>query len=294
MKPITPELEAYFASNRELIYADAYTVELVGGTDDDYRLRWTTAQQDLVVDPLAGPPGKVTYLANVTGISGLRAKQSIGMEVDEQELVLTPSKDLAIQGVAAREAILWGALDGAFVRRDRFYFNAFGQPPVGGLPKFYGLVSTFDQIGRMDVQLKVKSGLVLLNQQMPRHLTQPTCLNRIYDSGCALDKDVLAVHGTVEAGATATFIPWAAGSGTGFGRGRVFFEAISDVGTWRAIKSADATGLTLAFPLPEVPATGAPFVAYPGCDGTAARCADLGNSARFRGFRFVPQSETAL
>jgi hypothetical protein len=108
MKPITPELEAYFASNRELIYADAYTVELVGGTDDDYRLRWTTAQQDLVVDPLAGPPGKVTYLANVTGISGLRAKQSIGMEVDEQELVLTPSKGLAIQGVAAREAILVG------------------------------------------------------------------------------------------------------------------------------------------------------------------------------------------
>jgi hypothetical protein len=92
MKPITPELEAYFASNRELIYADAYTVELVGGTDDNYRLRWTTAPQDLVVDPLAGPPGKVTYLANVTGISGLRAKQSIGMEVDEQELVLTPSK----------------------------------------------------------------------------------------------------------------------------------------------------------------------------------------------------------
>jgi hypothetical protein len=168
------------------------------------------------------------------------------------------------------------------------------EPPVGGLPKFYGLVSTFDQIGRMDVQLKVKSGLVLLNQQMPRHLTQPTCLNRIYDSGCALDKDVLAVHGAVEAGATATFIPWTAGSGTGFGRGRVFFEAISDVGTWRAIKSADGTGLTLAFPLPEVPATGAPFVAYPGCDGTAARCAELGNSARFRGFRFVPQSETAL
>jgi hypothetical protein len=293
MKAASPELAALLASG-VFVYADVFTFELVGGTDETYRLRYTSHQQDLHLYLLDGDPIRRTFVSGF-GITGLRAKASIGVSVDEQTLAITFPEGALIQDVPAREAVLWGALDGAFVRRDRYYFADWdGSPPVGGLPKFYGLVSTFDQIGRMDCTLRAKSGMVLLDQPMPRHLTGPTCVNRIYNPACGLDRDALAVHGVVEAGATTSFIPWAAGSDAGFSLGRVFMEDLGLVGVWRSIKSADAAGLTLAFPLPAVPLAGEHFTAYPGCNRTHPRCVELGNEARFRGFRFVPQSEKAI
>lgn len=297
MKSASAELIAFLASPeaREMVFVDVFTFALVGGSDETYRLRYTSGQRGFTVIPV-GAVTPVTYRADRMIVEGLRAKQSIGVNVDEQTVTLTPLEGCEIHGVAALEAILWGALDGARVIRDRFYFTAHGEAPVGGVHMFHGLVSTFEQVGRTEARLRVKSANVLLNQPMPRHLTQPTCLNTVYDAGCGLLAEDLAVQGAVEAGATTSFIPWAAGSDAGYSLGRVFFETMGNVGTWRAIKSADAAGLTLAFPTPVLPVEGEQFVAYPGCDRTRARCDVINPDAatRFRGFRFVPQSEKAL
>jgi hypothetical protein len=298
MKAASPELIALLAS-QEFEYVDCFTFELNGGSDENYRLRWTNGQQDITTIPLDGDPTQRVWRAREMLITGLRSRQSIGVKVDEQSVTLTPADDTLIQGVPALEAILWGALDGAFVRRDRFYYDGPAIPsrqPVGGLTKFKGLVSTFTELGRSTASLKVKSALVLLDKLMPAHLTQPTCINAVYDAGCGLIKDDLAVQGYVEAGPTLTFVPWAALSDSGFSLGRVFFENMGLVGTWRAIKNADATGLTLAFPLPRLPIVGEQFVAYPGCNRTHDRCMVINPdvSTRFRGYRFVPQAEKAF
>lgn len=297
MKPASADLIALLAT-REANRADVFTFYLVGGTDENYRLRWTSAQQDIVAYPLDGDPILRTWRARQMTVSGLRSRQSIGVKVDEQSVTLTPAPDTAIQGMLALPAILEGALDGATVRRDRYYYDGpvDGRAPVGGLAKFYGLVGTFQELGRTTATLSVKSGMVALETQMPRHLTQPTCLNRLFDAACGLVADDFAVHGVVEAGATPSFIPWAAGSDAGFSLGRVFMEDENVVGIWRAVKTADAAGLTLAWPLPAAPVAGEHFTVFPGCDRTHARCVVLNPAVatRFRGFDFVPQAEKAI
>jgi hypothetical protein len=297
MKPASSELIALLQS-RDFNYADTFTFYLPGGTDENYRLRYTNAQQDLALFPLDGDLLKRAYSSRQVQVAGLRARASIGVKVDQQTVTLSPHDEALIQGVPVLEAIVWGALDGATVRRDRYYWDGPivpANPPVGGLPKFAGLVSTFQAVGRSTATLAVKSGLVKLDTQMPRHLTQPTCLNFLFNAACGLIAADFAVHGTVEAGATTTFLPWTAGSDAGFSLGRVFMQDENVVGVWRAIKSADAAGLTLAFPLPAAPATGERFVAYPGCDRTKTRHDQINSDPdRFRGFDFVPQAEKAI
>jgi len=226
-------------------------------------------------------------------ISGLRARQSIGVKVDEQTIAMTPAEGTEILGVPARKAILEGVLDGAKVRRDRYYYADWGEPTQGGATKFLGFVGTFTSMGRMDSTLKVKSALVRLDQPMPRHLTSPTCLNRVFDAGCGLDPDAHTVHTTVGVGATTTFIPLAAPSAD-YALGRIFFEDLGVVGYWRAIKSSDGTGVSLYQPLPQAPAAGENVAILPGCDRRkAGGCTRLSNTDRFRGFEHVPQAEKA-
>lgn len=298
MKAASAELAALLAT-RDFNYVDVFTFYLVGGDDENFRLRWTSGQQDLRLYPLDGDVMQRTYRAGEMLVSGLRARQSIGVKVDTQTVSLTPAEGLVIQGYPAMEAIIQGVFDGATARRDRYYYDGpvtADRTPIGALPKFYGLVGTFMDVGRTDASLKVKSGLVLLDTPMPRDLTQPTCLNRVFDTNCGLVMDDAAVHGVVEADATTSYIPWSAGSEAGFSLGRVFFEDLNVVGVWRAVKSADAAGFTLAWPLPEAPAAGEHFTIFPGCVGTHARCVELNPdvATRFRAFRFVPQAEKAL
>jgi hypothetical protein len=294
LKPASSPLAAYLAANPGAPFVDVYTFELVDGTDERYRLRYTSGQKDLTVVPLTGGLA-VTYRAGAI-IKGVRSKAAIGMEVAEQTMEITFPAGETIQSMDATEAIIWGLLDGAFLRRDRWFYDARYGAPVGGLPMFYGEVSTFQEVAGSYVKLRVKSGNVRLNQQMPRHLSDPLCKNVVYDAGCGLDRNAFAAHGSVEPGATTTVIPWAAGSSDTYSLGRVFFDNMGLVGTWRQVKSADASGFTLAYPLPQAPGTGDLFTIYPGCNRTHDRCVIINPdvSTRFRGYRFVPQSEKAV
>lgn len=295
MKPADPGLVAFLASAaaRTMVYADVFTFYLVGGTDETYRLRYTSAQQDISEIPLDGDLIRRTWRARSMQVTGLRARQSIGVKVDEQAMVLTPAADTLIQGVAARKAILQGALDGATVRRDRYYYAAWGEATQGGAPKFLGFAATFTRLGRIDAEFKVRSGLVLLDQQMPRHLTQPTCVNRVYDAPCGLDQNAFAVHTTVAAGATTTVVPLAAASAD-YALGRILFEDLGVVGEWRGIKTSDGAGVTLYVPLPQAPAAGENVTIFPGCDRLKlSGCTRFANTARFRGFEHVPQADKA-
>jgi hypothetical protein len=64
---------------------------------------------------------------------------------------------------------------------------------------------------------------------------------------------------------------------------------------YRCCDSAPGT-VSLIAPFPTAPASGDAFQIYPGCDKTldANGCAKFANTARFRGFPYVPSPETAV
>ncbi len=165
---------------------------------------------------------------------------------------------------------------------------------VGAVLLFQGRVSTVDAVGRIAARITVASDLVLLDVDMPRNVWQPTCNHVLFDSGCGLPKEAFGGAGVVGAGATPTRIPWA-GASPAYAQGTLTVTGGANAGATATIKTADATGLTLAYPLQTAPAVGDTFVAYQGCDHTLATCrAKFANAARFRGFPFVPTPETAL
>lgn len=309
MRPVTlntgfllADFDALLAS-RNFAYAEAFTLRLISGT----RLCYTTAQASFAA-PACDGSGLTEYVANDVGVSGVLLKCSSGqsdsgdptthIEVDEQQVTFTPTLNLAapslIDGAPFLQAVARGQLDGAVIQRDRWFFNTAGGPPVGGMPMFYGFTASIDKLSRTQAVLKVKSDLVLLNIQMPRNLYQPNCIYTIYDTGCGVDQASFASHAAVGAAATTGFIPWT-GATAQFTGGMVTFESGPNVNLTRTIKSADATGLSLAYPLPFQPLAGDDFVAYPGCDRQfAGGCAFFNNQSRYRGHPFVPTPEMAI
>ena len=111
MKPIGGSLATFLASNRQFVYADCYTFYLIGGapTDEAYKLRFTTAQQSVSAIPLDGDSTQRVWLANTCLISGLRAKASVGVSVDEQTVTLTPAAGTTVLGQDLRQAIIAAA-----------------------------------------------------------------------------------------------------------------------------------------------------------------------------------------
>jgi uncharacterized phage protein (TIGR02218 family) len=137
----------------------------------------------------------------------------------------------------------------------------------------------------------VASELTLLDIDLPRNVWQPTCNHTLYDTGCRLVRQAYASAGTVGDRASTTFIPWA-GASEALTQGTVTFTLSDNNGVSATIKLADATGLTLTYPLP---APGDSFTAYQGCDHTLATCrSKFANGAKFRGFPFVPTPEAAF
>ena len=107
-------------------------------------------------------------------------------------------------------------------------------------------------------------------------------------------KNAHGAAATVGTGASATTIPWI-GASAAYAQGTITFTSGADTGASATVKTATASALTLAYPLPQVPAAGDAFTAYQGCDHTLATCkAKFNNAANFRGFPFVPVPETAF
>jgi len=296
------DFDALLAS-RQFAYAEAFTLRLASGTS----LAFTDAQQSFAA-PACDGTGLTTYVAGDVLVDGVLLKCSSGesasgdpttqIEVDEQSVTFTPNANLAqpslLDGVPFLQAVARGALDAAVIQRDRWFFGYPGGPPVGGMPMFYGRAASIDKLSRTQAMLKVKSDLVLLNIQMPRNLYQPNCTYTLYDVGCGVSQASYASHASVGASPTTTFIPWT-GATAQFAGGVITFSSGPDINLTRTIKSADTTGLTLAYPLPEVPLAGDLFAAYPGCDRTySGGCAYFANQSRFRATPNVPPPEMAV
>lgn len=296
MKPASPELITYLATRRQLKYADCYEFILNDdpGGDDGTVLRYTTATSNVRATL---PDGSESFLweAGRVLVSGLRYRLSVGTDVDEQEVQIAVKPNVMVLGLPFLVAVRMGLFFKATVKRIRYFFTEWNQPPVGGIVFFTGFVGPVQDLGVQTCTVKVKSGMILLNTPMPHELYQPQCLNTLYDARCKLIPGDFGQAGNPESGSTRGVIAWADSVEDDFNQGTIRFASGANMGAIRTIKKSTSGALILAVPLDYDPELTDDFQAYPGCDKSKARCnTRFSNIANFRGYPYVPEPETAM
>jgi uncharacterized phage protein (TIGR02218 family) len=296
MKTLPTALAAYLAAvqasttDAPMQMADGYLFTLQQGTQlpaaAGLQLAYTTADLPITLE------NGVTYSARSVQVSGLKYKAAVGLDADEQTIDVAARATDLVGDLPILQALRQRVFDGALVeRRMAFFSDPLLQDLIGSVVVFSGRVTSIKSLGRVSAQISVKSDLVLLDIDMPRNLWQPTCLHALYDSGCTLNRASFAATGTVGAGSTGQVINW---SGAALTQQQGSF-VLSD-GRSATIKSVvPGVSLTLMVPFQEVPAVGAAFTAYQGCDHTQGTCqSKFNNLINFRAFPYVPPPEMAI
>jgi len=291
MKPASTALQSLLAS-RQFYAADLYTFTLVGGGT----LRYTSGDRDITANGNR-------FLSNGPRIdrkdNKAKCHWKLGVDVDSLVFDVMPQPTDLVNGQAFLAACVQGAFDGAELQLERAFMSTYGDTSVGTVILFAGRVAEID-LGRAIATFSVNSHLELLNLQLPRNLWQPGCVNSLGDASCGVNLASFAVGGTAAGGSTANIVYASLAQGSGyFDQGKIAFSSGANAGVSRSVKSwtTGAPGvIALLAPLPNAPAAGDAFAIYPGCDKSLGGngCAKFANTARFRGFPFVPIPETAV
>lgn len=281
MKGASPELIALLQNRGSFLTADCFTFTLRDGRV----LRYTSADVDITLD------GE-TYLAHSVLVSGLRYTISLGLDVDEQDIQIIARDEDTVDGVPFLVALRALAFDSCYIQRTKAFLTAWDQPAVGGVVLFHGRISTVDKIGATVADVKVKNDLVLLDQDFPRRIYQPSCLHTFCDGQCGLSKPALAAPGAATGGDYAT-IAWGGATEGKFDQGTVTFQTGENANVSATIKQSTGAALILMYPLEFPVVEGDAFTAYPGCAHTQAACQAFNNVAHFLGYPYVPPPETA-
>jgi len=285
MKAASPALVTLLNSGSDFQMADLWTITLRGGAV----VRWSGADVPIV----AG--GNTFALGPVIDRQDIGEK--IGLDVTTTDMTIIAGPDDLINGTPIIPFIRGHGLDGASVKLERAFLTDWSLPVVGTVLRFSGRVTAVSAIAGSSATVTVSSWTVLLNVNMPANLYQAACLHAVYDAGCALDPAAFAVTGTVTGMPTqAAFDSGLTPVANDFAQGRVVFTSGTNAGLTATVKANDGAGnFELVAPLPNAPAAGDSFIAYPGCDLTQGRCsARFNNLARFKATPFVPVPETAF
>jgi uncharacterized phage protein (TIGR02218 family) len=291
MKPASPALQALLAS-RQFYAADLYTFVLIGGSV----LRYTAGDRDITANgnlfTSQGP--RIDRKDNKA-----KCHWKIGVDVDTLLFDVMPQASDQVNGQNFLAACVQGVFDGAELTLERAFMATYGDTSVGTVILFAGRVAEVD-LGRGVATFSINSHLELLNLNLPRNLWQPGCVNSLGDPSCGVNLASYVVSGSVAAGSNAHLVNASLGQPTGyFDQGKINFTSGANAGLWRSVKSwvAGSPGtLALLAPFSNAPAAGDAFTIYPGCDKTLGGngCAKFANTARFRGFPYVPTPDTAV
>jgi uncharacterized phage protein (TIGR02218 family) len=291
MKPASIALQNLLAS-RHFFAADLYTFTLIGGG----MLRYCSGDRDITA-------GGHLFTAQGPRIdrkdNKAKCHWKIGVEVDTLVFDVMPQATDTVGGLSLLAACVQGAFDGAELQLERAFMATYGDTSVGTVIMFAGRVAEID-LGRAVATFTINSHLELLNLQLPRNLWQPGCVNSLGDPSCGVNLPSFAVSGAAAAGSSASVITASLGQPTSyFDQGKIVFAGGANAGLSRSVKYwvAGAPGvIALLAPFPNAPATGDAFSIYPGCDKTLGPngCAKFANTARFKGYPFVPTPDTAV
>jgi len=291
MKPASTALQNLLASRR-FFAADLYTFTLISGSV----LRYSSGDRDITA-------GGQLFTAQGPRIdrkdNKAKCHWKIGVEVDTLVFDVMPQATDMVNGLPFLAACVQGAFDGAELQLERAFMATYGDTSVGTVILFAGRVAEID-LGRAVATFTINSHLELLNLQLPRNLWQPGCVNSLGDPSCGVNLPSFAVSGSAATGSSVSVIAASLAQSTSyFDQGKIAFTSGANAGLTRSVKSwvAGSPGsIALLAPFPNVPAAGDAFTIYPGCDKTLGPngCAKFANTARFKGYPFVPTPDTAV
>ena len=299
MKPVPAGFVDWILSAQRMCTANLYTFEFTDGSFAYFN----DIDMDLTIDG-------TLFSARSLRIDGLRQKVAVGLNVDEQEVRINAFPEETLGSTLFFGGIQQGLLDGAYITRQRAFWEVVdGRPyidfqsvPKGVITIFIGLVSQITKIGRSHVEMKVKSPLKLLDMDMPRNSFQPSCLWTLYDNGCTLNRATYTTNFTVSAANTLLItptipIPTPTGADglPSYYQGRLLFLTGVNAGFQTIIADNDGTNFRVQYPLNVVPDPGDTFSAAWGCAKTVSACEDkFSNRDNFRGFPRVPPVVVSL
>ena len=283
MKTANSELDAFFASAKEIWSVDLYRFTLLDGTV----LRFASGGVPVTWDGFAWQAaGPLLSRASIKCERGMTASSmTVTINADTTDLLL---------GIPWLQAIRNGALDGARLLLLHGYAAAPGQSLVGVLHGFEGRVGDIDA-DWVEARVEIKSDQELFDTQIPIHVYQSGCRFSIYSTGCGVSRAAFQSATTVGVGSSATVLKTGLTQPAGyFSGGKIYVTSGQNAGAQRTIKAHSADGtLTLAYPLPGDPVVGDAFQLWPGCDHTKATCAGkFSNVIRFAGQPYIPAAVT--
>jgi uncharacterized phage protein (TIGR02218 family) len=319
MKTTDPALLAFLTANRQFFQADLFDFAMVDGS----HLYLTSA--NISIDY-----GGNLYLATGPFMERSKLRQSRGTSVDSLVLTCYSSQAISISEISSggvyvipayeapgafeggdisvplfggwglQEALLQGALDGAYLTMSRLIFASWSKPTqFSPVILFYGRVADISSVGYSKIQITVKSFLELLDMYYPWQLYQAACSWALYDANCQVNPNNYALSGTVaaSAGNTAlTFITNLSQPDGWFTLGRIQMTSGACAPQFRSIKIYQGGAITLMVPfIGGPPAPGDSFTAWAGCDRQMGTCATkFNNLINFGGQPFIPAPSTIL
>lgn len=282
LRSCSPALATALASGQKLWSADLFYLQFASGSNR----RYTSWETDLkIVD--------FTYISAKPWIRRSRWGVTNTMVVPEMTVTFMAQNDAPNMKTLAHN----GLFDGATMDMSRLFMPTPGDvTTLGTIDIFFGDVGAVDIIGT-EITLRVKGRNNRLDVPAPRNLYQTGCLHTFCDPGCTLSAGSFTATYTVgtSPAPSKTFLPWTSAPGTpaDYLSGKLTMLTGTSAGQVRTIVGADATGLTLAYPLYALPVTGDTFSALKGCAKTAAACTGYGNLINFRGFPWIPTPDAS-
>jgi len=273
--------------------ADLFELTLQDGITKYY---WTSYTADLTVS------GNI-YLSQSPFLKRGRWNVTNTMEVSSLDITILALNDGFAGGADIKAQIHNGLLDGAEFVLKRVYMPTPGDTTtLGTMTLFGGIVATVDTLTGNMAKIKIKGKNSKLTMDMPRNVYQVGCLHAFCDAGCTLNRASFTTSYLVGTTPTKLFLPWDGappGNASNYRYGSVQITSGPASGQWRTVRAADATGLTLVYPLYNLPAAGDGFTAFEGCDktlnsGSGQSCTDRSNEQNIRIFPFVPPAETGF
>ena len=293
MRAASSALQTFLASRQPFWSADLFTITLASGTV----YRWASTDQPVTY-------GGNTWLPPSASTPGLTrgawaVKNTI--EVPTLEISLISSGLDFASGGNIKLDLHNGLFDGAWIELDRAFMpiigDNFGDTSLGTVAIFAGRVGEI-QINATGAKIKVRGANVLMDQYMPKNRYMLGCIHRLYDVNCTVNRAAHTFSATV-ASATASSVQWTSDPTSG-GYANLQFGALAMTsgaanGSLRTIQYVNSGGVSLMYPLYQVPAPGDTFTVTYGCDKTLATCnSRFSNTQHYRGFPYVPPAETAV
>jgi uncharacterized phage protein (TIGR02218 family) len=289
MKSASSTLKDYLRSQMAtpdsvVYYADCFTFTLQTGLV----LRYTSADVDITFE-------SNTYLANAVLVSGLKYRSTLGLNTDTQEISISCTPDVKINGVSYMAAIASGLFERCVIERRRVYFYDYvGGNTVGGVLLYTGHVTVVEECGRLSARMSVTDDLSLLEQDMPKNSYLLTCNNVLYDTNCGVNRNSYKTASYVRDGSNPSLLITPDGVAQHVG-GYIQFTSGNNAGLQTTIKDVNVgISLLLAYPLSLPVVDGDTFDIYYGCDRLLNTCDTVfANKLRFRGFPYIPPAQFA-